>query len=333
MSAVDVIVPCYRYGHFLRQCVESVLTQSGPSVRVLIIDDASPDNTSEVASELAREDCRVTFRKHTTNKGHISTYNEGIEWVAADYMLLLSADDYLLPNAFRRATDLMDKHPEMAFTFGNAIRLDPHATRTIRSVKVSGDFRILKGLDFIRISGASNVVPSPTAVTRTCFQKRVGGYRPELPHSGDMEMWLRLAANGSVGVINSCQAVYRRHSSNMSLEYMANSFFPEILQRKTALDLFFTDCGHLLPHPKSLEKKFQLSLARIAVGLASSALADGQNAVAEKLSGFAVSMCPAVRFSPSWAKFLWTREVKCRATSLRRKFVKASDSRSIVDNS
>ena len=43
MSSVDVFVPCYRYGHFLRECVKSVLSQSGVSVRVLIIDDASPD--------------------------------------------------------------------------------------------------------------------------------------------------------------------------------------------------------------------------------------------------------------------------------------------------
>ena len=45
MSSVDVIVPCYRYAHFLRECVESILSQSIGNVRVLIIDDASPDKT------------------------------------------------------------------------------------------------------------------------------------------------------------------------------------------------------------------------------------------------------------------------------------------------
>src|SRR5437899_781807 len=97
MSSVDVVVPCYRYAHFLRECVESVLSQSGTNIRVLIIDDASPDNTSDVASELCRRDRRVTFLRHTTNKGHIRTYNEGIEWASADYLLILSADDYVLP--------------------------------------------------------------------------------------------------------------------------------------------------------------------------------------------------------------------------------------------
>ncbi|MGY4472207.1 glycosyltransferase involved in cell wall biosynthesis [Bradyrhizobium sp. LB9.1b] len=97
MSSVDIVVPCFRYGHFLRECVESVLAQSGPELRVLIIDDASPDNTAEVAEELARSDPRVDYRRHTSNQGLIATANEGIAWARADYMLLLSADDYLLP--------------------------------------------------------------------------------------------------------------------------------------------------------------------------------------------------------------------------------------------
>lgn len=63
-SSVDVVVPCYRYGHFLRQCVESVLSQASVDVRVLIIDDASPDNTAEVASALASMDPRVYFVRH-----------------------------------------------------------------------------------------------------------------------------------------------------------------------------------------------------------------------------------------------------------------------------
>lgn len=317
MSTVDVIVPCYRYGHFLKQCVESVLMQSGPAVRVLIIDDNSPDNTSEVATWLARDDSRVTSLKHTANKGHIATYNEGIEWASADYMLLLSADDYLLPGALERAAELMDKYPDVGFTFGKAIRLDEHGTKTsLCKIKTTGNYRILKGCRFIQISGAANLVPTPTAVVRTRIQHRLGGYCRELPHSGDMEMWLRLAANGSVGVINSYQAVYRRHSGNMSLEYMANSSLPEIQQRKSALDYFFRTCSKLLANPKPLERRSYRLLGRTALGLASSALKSGQTAVAEDLCEFALSVCPSVRWSRSWAKFVWTRNMTGKTTPL-----------------
>ena len=247
MSSVDVIVPCYRYGHFLRECVESVLAQSVKNVRVLIIDDASPDNTAEVAADLVKKDPRVNFLRHAVNKGHIATYNEGIEWVSADYMLLLSADDYLLPGALNRSANLMDAHPEVGFTFGRAITLDDRGTkRQTQTVTDKADQRILTGMEFIELSGSRNIVPTPTAVVRTELQKRLGGYLPELPHSGDMELWLRFAAHASVGMSEAYEAVYRRHAGNMSLDYTVKTWLPDLQQRKAAFDCFFKTCSHAL---------------------------------------------------------------------------------------
>jgi hypothetical protein len=228
MSSVDLVVPCYRYGHFLRECVESALTQAGTEIRILIIDDASPDNTAEIATDLSKESPRVTFVRHVTNKGHIASYNEGIEWVSADYYMILSADDYLLPGALHRSAKLMEAHPALGFVFGRAITLiDGFGSDPTDSGDCEATCRIMSGLDFIKLSGARNVVPTPTAVVRTELQKRVGGYRSELPHSGDMELWFRLAAHSSVGILGSPQAVYRRHSNNMSLLYTTNSSLPD----------------------------------------------------------------------------------------------------------
>jgi glycosyltransferase involved in cell wall biosynthesis len=70
MSRVDVVIPCYKYAHYLHGCVESVLSQEGVEVRVLILDDASPDNTPEVGEELARQDGRVEYRRHAVNRGN-----------------------------------------------------------------------------------------------------------------------------------------------------------------------------------------------------------------------------------------------------------------------
>src|SRR5256885_7498232 len=107
MTQVDVVVPCYNYAGFLRQCVESVLSQEGVDVRVLIIDDCSKDATPEVGAALAAQDARVEFRRHAVNHGHIATYNEGLlDWAAGEFSLLLSADDVLIPGAFARATRL-----------------------------------------------------------------------------------------------------------------------------------------------------------------------------------------------------------------------------------
>jgi len=87
MSSVSVVIPCYKYGHFLEDAVGSVLDdQEGVDVRVLIIDDASPDDSAEVARKIAARDPRVEVIVHTTNKGHIATYNEGLlDWADGDY--------------------------------------------------------------------------------------------------------------------------------------------------------------------------------------------------------------------------------------------------------
>ena len=221
MTTVSVVIPCYRYGHFLRQCVESVLSQEGIDAQILIIDDASPDDSAKVAWQLASEDPRVAFHAHEVNRGHIATYNEGIEWATGEYFLLLSADDYLLPGALKRGTDLLNCHADAVFAFGRVIELSGQISVRME-LQLDGlilgneDARILTGSEFIRASGAHNAVPTPTAIVRTVIQKRLGGYRPELPHAGDMEMWFRLASEGSVGVLGACQAVYRRHGSNMS---------------------------------------------------------------------------------------------------------------------
>ena len=93
LSRVDVFVPCYRYGRFLDTCVRSILSQEGVDVRVLILDDASPDETEMVGRRLERADSRVEYRRHAANRGHIATYNEGIRWATGDYVQLLSPAD------------------------------------------------------------------------------------------------------------------------------------------------------------------------------------------------------------------------------------------------
>jgi glycosyltransferase involved in cell wall biosynthesis len=323
MGSIDVIVPCYRYGHFLRECVHSVLTQTVDNLRVLILDDYSPDNTADVAAGLVANDSRVTYRRHRANKGHIYTYNEGIEWTSADYTLLLSADDYLLPDALQRAARFMDTNPEVGFVFGSVIllhnngnmsRQDP-APRLARR----RPWIILTGREFIELTGASNIVPTPTAVVRTQLQKRLGGYRRELPHSGDMEMWLRFAAACPVGILRKNQAVYRCHGTNMS------SGYPKLLdfqQRKAALDVFFDSSSHALAEADCLRRRLFRTLACDCVRAASGAFNDCERTLASELTRFAIDVDPGVRRSVPWLALACKRLLGVRASNRLRTVVK-----------
>ena len=322
-TSIDVIVPCYAYGRFLRQCVESVLIESDVRIRVLIIDDASPDNSHEVAEELVRTDDRIAFVRHATNRGHIETYNEGIDWASAKYTVLLSADDYLLPGALRRSACLMDSHQEVGFTHGRGVEFqDGGADDESPNVPVVGDmsgFRILTGREFIEISGARNIVCTPTAVVRTDLQKRLGGYRADLPHSGDMEMWLRFAAHASVGQLNAFQAVYRIHASNMSHAYLGRVRIPDLHQRKAAIECLFETCGQSLEGSTRLRKEMLRALGRDALGWASASFNDGALDLVEQLATFALDTSPGIRRTLPWSKLELKRRLGVRGWRLLRK--------------
>jgi glycosyltransferase involved in cell wall biosynthesis len=313
MSSVDVIVPCYRYAHFLCECVQSVLSQPVSPLRVAIIDDASPDNTAEVATMLAREDRRVTSLRHRANRGHIATYNEGLEWASADYVLLLSADDYLAPGALRRSTDFMDAHPKVGFAFGSALELyEDNTTRSVRppiSIPTTTRTRVLAGSEFVDISRSRNIVPTPSAVVRTSLQHRVGGYRPELPHAGDMEMWLRLASHASVGVLAACQAVYRRHRRNMSLAYTGRNALFDLMQRHAAIQCFDPAGSGTSKLSDAQYRSMLRWLAGDAIGFASTAFNQGAFDACNELSRFAVCVSPGITRTIGWTKLACKRRL------------------------
>lgn len=310
MNGVDVIVPCYRYGRFLRACVESVLAQEGVAVRALIIDDCSPDDTAKVARQLQAEDERVFFIRHETNQGHIATYNEGIAWTSSEYYLLLSADDYLLPGALKRTVSFMSARPSVTLAFGQAIvHNDQAGALEITPAAKDAEWELVSGREFIKRSGARNCVPTPAAVVRTAVQKRIGGYRPDLPHAGDMEMWLRLAAEGDIGTTQAFHAVYRRHSDNMSLNYTKSHWLPDLEQRHAALTSFFRTADLGKHGGEALQRNASRLLAKEAVSFASAAFNDGDLDTSQRLCDFAVQLDPGIRGSALWLKLVTKRAV------------------------
>jgi GT2 family glycosyltransferase len=221
-SQVDVFVPCYNYGRYLDQCIASILTQKGVDVRILIIDDASSDGTPAIGRRLATLDSRVEFIRHNRNQGHIATYNEGIHWASAKYLLLLSADDALAPGALERAVRIMDHKSDVGMVYGKArIILENDNPAEFEESLSTEECVIRPGEQFLQhcLKTLRNPVPTPTAVVRTAVQRQVGGYRTDFPHSGDFEMWMRLAAYGPLAYVPTVQAYYRRHSKNMNNSY------------------------------------------------------------------------------------------------------------------
>jgi hypothetical protein len=167
-------------------------------------------------------------------------------------------------------------------------------------------------IELSRASGTINIVPTPTAVVRTAMQKRLGGYRPELPHTADLELWLRLAAHGTVGFVAANQAVYRRHAANMSLAYLGDNAISDIRQRRAALESFCKASVDVLQDSNALLIKLMQPLARDAISRASTAFNDGRREAAAQLCAFALELDPCARRSLPWISLAFKRRIGTR---------------------
>ena len=315
MAKVDVVIPCYRYAAFLPSCVESVLSQSMADVRILIIDDASPDESTAVARRLADADQRVEVVSHTSNLGHIRTYNEGIDWASAPFFLLLSADDLLAPGALERAVAVLERHPEVVLTHGACIQLFADRPAVGMAPTMSGPtWRIRPGIEYISdvCSTTRNAVATPTAIVRTTVQKQIGGYRAELWHSGDMEMWLRFAAYGAVADTNATQAYYRVHGQNMSIGIYKNAS-GDYLQVEAAFDFFFGKEGSRLTQASRLHRLARRRLARRAFWTAVSQCCRGNSAESLRLIRFVWRLDAASILLPPTTEQLRRLDLKLRS--------------------
>lgn len=309
MSRVDVVIPCYNYARFLPQCVSSVITQERVEVRVLIIDDCSTDDTERVGRQMAEHDDRVEFRRHRTNHGHIRTYNEGLlEWAKNDYVLLLSADDMLAPGALGRAADIMNMNPDVAFCHGHQVQFEDSPPQITPGQENCSKYLVVEGAELLNrmCRGGDNPIATPTAVVRTSVQQLVGGYRPELPHTGDLEMWLRLAANGNVGELDAVQAFKREHSCNMAKGFTP-TILPDLKQRRRAFESVMEEYADRIEGGDSLLRLAHKALAGHAFWGAHSAFERGHPELCEELLAFALDLDSTWRARPEWLRLYLKR--------------------------
>jgi glycosyltransferase involved in cell wall biosynthesis len=211
-----VVVPCYNYGNYLPSAVASALDQPGVDVEVIVVDDCSTDGSERVAATLATRHPEVRLIRNEVNKRHIATYNVGLSATTGDYVVLLSADDLVSPGALTRAAALMEASPSVGLVYGHVERFatEPPASPAGQDIT----WIVYDGRNWAQrlFRGGRCPLYSPEAVVRSSVMDRVGLYDPSLPHTGDLQMWARIAAVADVGYIRGCtQAFYRDHGLNM----------------------------------------------------------------------------------------------------------------------
>ena len=115
---VSIIVPIYNASEYLSRSIESILNQSYKNIEIILIDDASSDNSKDIIKEYALKDPRIKPIYSEVNQGVSKTRNLGLKTISGDYVTFMDADDYITPNmvqillekAIKYDSDLVDSY-------------------------------------------------------------------------------------------------------------------------------------------------------------------------------------------------------------------------------
>jgi glycosyltransferase involved in cell wall biosynthesis len=327
-ASVDVVVPCHQYGRYLRACVTSVLAQGIQDVRVLIVDNASTDDSVEVARQLAIEDHRVEVVARRSNLGPHASYNEGIDWACSKYFVVLDADDLLVPGCLAHAVALLEGHPGVGFAHGMACWVGPDDP--IPVLKTGNEpWQIIAGAELLESfcrTARCHVQGPSTVVMRTEVQKRAGHYRSQLPHTDDFEMWMRLACFGSAAMTKAYSAIRRFHPSSRTISVSqtrsrdrASYCYPTWpWHDEEAFQCFFAHEGTLLPDASRLQRLVERNLGARAYWSALAQLCRGQVGIARDLWRFAFRRRPMTALLPPVGYLLHRDDMLQRTMAMAR---------------
>ncbi|WP_235911929.1 glycosyltransferase family 2 protein [Mesorhizobium xinjiangense] len=241
MAGVDVVIPCYRHGRFLRSCVDSIMSQGIDTLRILIVDNASDDGSADVARRLAREEERIHLILREANLGPHASFNEGVDWASAPYMMILCADDLLAPGALVSMLSVMEANTDVVFAYGNDVHWDGEGPYPVEERQAPAPWTIGTGRDFIleTCRMPERYIAAGMVLVRTCAHKNAGHYRTTLPHTDDLEMLLRLALLGRVARTPTVVGVKRMHGDNRTNAFLSR----DLVERVAALESFFGQEG------------------------------------------------------------------------------------------
>ncbi len=279
---VSVIIPCYNHGHFLPDSIGSVLAQECVEPEVIVVDDASTDDSAVVAQRFADADPRVVVLRHRRNTGHVIAFNDGYAAATGEFIVRLDADDLLTPASLARSVALFDAFPSVGLVYGYPRHF---TTRTppVPRVGPARSWSIWSGADWVaeRCRRPWNVITTPEVVIRASVMKQTGPLSLRLKFAQDMEMWLRTAAVSDVGRVDGPdQALHRDHPASMSQTTGAGHML-DIRERREVFATLFDGPGGQLPFADELHETAKRTLAAEALDEACRAYDRGRTGIVD----------------------------------------------------
>lgn len=217
LPRISVCVDVFNYADFLHEAIDSILSQDFENFEVLVVDDASTDDSFEIARSYAAKDKRVLAIKNPVNLGMVKNRNVCLRQAKGEYIKILHADDLLnRTDALSLMASILDDHAGMSLV-ASAMRItgksSKHNQRFSRFPKegpYTGTSVITRCLEESR-----NLIGPPSA---TMFRRKRGerGFDETFFNSADWEMWLHLLEQGCFGYLDAPLVSYRIHEAQQT---------------------------------------------------------------------------------------------------------------------
>jgi len=205
---LSVILPNYNHAEFLPRCVEAVLDQSFADLELVVVDDASTDDSRDILADYARRDTRVRVYHNAENRGVIATLNRALELARADYVFGAASDDYVLPGYFEKAMGLFADRPDAGVVVGLAECVDDDGRLRVLSPGIWADEPCFLSPREAAPRMTACGVPGPVVWRKSAFLE-AGGYHADLRWHGDWFPLQVIAFRYGVGFIPERCSVVR----------------------------------------------------------------------------------------------------------------------------
>ena len=211
---VSVIVPIYNQAPFIRETVESVLSQDYQAIELLLSDDGSTDGTSSILRGFEAQDARVKLVASERNTGIARAFNRALDEHTGTYIAWLGGDDVMLPGKLSRQVAVLEARDDVVGCCHDADVFDSASGRSYgRFTEVYNGRRGVRdgGVELL-LDPTYQMLPS-TMMVRSAA---VGGLRfdPRIRVSNDWLFDIQLFRHGKVVGLDDVLARYRRHERN-----------------------------------------------------------------------------------------------------------------------
>ena len=203
---VSVVIPCYGQAHYLGEAIESVLAQTYPHLEIVVVDDESTDNASQIAARYPGVRC-VRER----NSGMAGARNVGIRSTNGDFLVFLDSDDRLLPEAIEAGLAALERRPECACAIGT-YRRTSHDGKPLNT----HDQPVVESDQYARLM-LDNWAGFPArAIYRRSLFEHVRGFDRSLDAAADFGFNLAIARQFPIASHAALVAEHREHGRNSS---------------------------------------------------------------------------------------------------------------------